>query len=102
MLERDIEKKLRKGIAELGGVAYKFVSPGNDGVPDRIVILPGGRIIFVELKTETGRLSGRQNVQLERLNGLGCETIVLYGLIDVNLFLRALHKEVSQGDIPPA
>ena len=41
MLEREIEKKLVDGVRKLGGRAYKFVSPGNDGVPDRIVVLPG-------------------------------------------------------------
>ena len=54
MLESEIEKKLVREIRKMGGMAYKFVSPGNTGVPDRIVILPGV-ITFVELKTETGR-----------------------------------------------
>ena len=40
MLEREIEKKLVDGVRKLGGRAYKFVSPGNDGVPDRIVVFP--------------------------------------------------------------
>ena len=52
MKERDIEVLLRDGVKQLGGKAYKWVSPGNAGVPDRIVILPGGKVIFVELKHE--------------------------------------------------
>ena len=43
MREREIEKWLREQIKNLGGKALKFTSPGNDGVPDRIVFLPGGR-----------------------------------------------------------
>lgn len=86
--ERDIEKRLVSGVRRCGGVAFKFVSPGQVGVPDRIVALPGGRIVFVELKTEKGRLSGRQKVQIERLTALGFEVRVLYGSRDVDEFLR--------------
>lgn len=50
MRESTIEAYLRDRVKELGGKAYKFVSPGNDGVPDRLVCLPGGRAVFVELK----------------------------------------------------
>ena len=57
MLEKEIEKRLCDGVKKLGGYAYKFTSPGNDGVPDRMVIMPGGDITFVELKTDTGKLS---------------------------------------------
>ena len=60
MKERDIEVLLRDGVKQLGGKAYKWVSPGNAGVPDRIVILPGGKVIFVELKQENGRLTRLQ------------------------------------------
>lgn len=54
MKESEIEARLVRGVKALGGVAYKFVSPGNVGVPDRVVVLPGGRVIFVELKAEGG------------------------------------------------
>ena len=54
MLEKDIERKLIAGVKRAGGKAYKFVSPGNVGVPDRIVIWPNGVIHFVELKTSKG------------------------------------------------
>ena len=47
MRERDIEKKMLNAVRKMGGEAFKWVSPGNDGVPDRIVMLPGGRLIFV-------------------------------------------------------
>lgn len=50
MLEKDIEKYFVRRIKEIGGKAYKFVSPGNSGVPDRMVCLPGGTVVFVELK----------------------------------------------------
>mgnify|MGYP000149350002 CR=1 FL=1 len=50
MRESSIESKFRDEVKEVGGMAYKFVSPGNAGVPDRVVILQGGKSGFVELK----------------------------------------------------
>ena len=67
MLEKDIEKLFRDEIKKAGGKAYKFTSPGNDGVPDRIVMLPDGRIVFVELKTDTGKLSKLQELQCRQI-----------------------------------
>ncbi len=95
MRERDIEKKLVEGVRKIGGEAYKFVSPGQDGVPDRIVVLPGGRIAFVELKTETGRLAGRQKIQIKKLTRMGFDVQVLYGQAEVEKFLAKMKKEVD-------
>ena len=50
ILEKDIEKRLVREVKKLGGLCLKWVSPGNSGVPDRIVLMPGGKAIFVELK----------------------------------------------------
>ena len=50
MLEKSIEKKLADAVKKRGGLAPKFVSPGLDGMPDRIVLMPGGRLAFVEVK----------------------------------------------------
>ena len=50
MREKTIEKKLILAIKDMGGIAPKFMSPGFDGMPDRIVLLPGGRMGFVEVK----------------------------------------------------
>lgn len=87
MREKDIEKILVSEVRKLGGRAYKWVSPGNDGVPDRIVILPGRPPIFVELKSETGRLSALQEVQIKRLKELGQDVRVLKGMQEVRDFL---------------
>ena len=88
MLEKDIEKVLVTEIRKLGGRAYKWVSPGNDGVPDRIVILPGMRPVFVELKAEKGRLSTLQKVQIRRLLDMGQDVRVLRGIREVEQFLE--------------
>lgn len=97
MLEREVEKKLIEGIRRLGGRAYKWVSPGSNGVPDRIAILPGGRIMFIELKTTTGRLSKLQRMQIRILQTLGCEVRVLYGMDDVQDLLDRLIAETMEG-----
>lgn len=87
MLEKDIEKKLAIEIKKLGGRAYKFVSPGNAGVPDRIVVLPNGKLVFVELKTEKGKLTALQECQIRRLADLGQHVEVLYGIEAVKDFI---------------
>jgi len=50
MREKDTEQKLVKAVKAVGGLALKFISPGYDGVPDRLLLLPGGRIAFAEVK----------------------------------------------------
>ena len=90
MRERDIEKCLVTEVKKLGGRAYKWTSPGNDGGPDRIVILPGRPPIFVELKTELGKLTALQKVQISRLRDLGQDVRVLYGMDDVDRFLEEM------------
>ena len=83
MLESRIEKALVDGVRKMGGWAIKLVSPGNAGVPDRLVLLPGGRVVFVELKTETGRLSPLQKQVHDRLRSLGMDVRTLYGMDQV-------------------
>ena len=88
--EKQLEKYLRLRIEERGGVCMKFVSPGQDGVPDRIVVMPGRRVYFVELKTETGKLSRIQKYQLKRLTDLDQICSVVYGKEGVKEFLKDL------------
>ena len=71
MRESTIEAYLRGRVKGIGGKAYKFVSPGNDGVPDRLVCLPGGQAIFVELKAPGKKPTKLQLIQQEKLRSLG-------------------------------
>lgn len=89
MLEREIEAYLRDEVKRLGGIAYKFVSPGNDGVPDRLVCLPGGEVAFVELKAPGKKPTPLQERQIERLDLLGFTTFILDSRGAVDQFIRA-------------
>lgn len=70
MREKNIESKLCKAVKQTGGLCLKFVSPAFNGVPDRIVLIGGGKIAFVEVKApgETLRpIQRKRKWQLERL-----------------------------------
>ena len=69
--ERDIEQKLVKAVKAKGGHAPKFVSPGFDGVPDRIVLLRHGRIAFIELKAKGRKMRPLQVRRKRQLESLG-------------------------------
>ena len=77
MLEEKIEAYLVKRAKELGGVAEKFVSPGRSGVPDRIVMLPGGLLIFVECKATGKKATPAQQRDHERRRKLGFDVYVV-------------------------
>ena len=71
MLERTIEQRLVEAVRKAGGLCPKFVSPGWDGVPDRIVLFPGGKMGFVELKAPGQKLRPLQVQRKRQLEGLG-------------------------------
>lgn len=71
MREKETEAKLVKAVRKLGGLAPKFVSPGLDGVPDRLVLLPGGKIAFIELKAENRKMRPLQVRRKRQLEALG-------------------------------
>ena len=70
MREKYVEQALVKAVRKMEGLALKFASPGLDGVPDRILLFPGGRIAFVETKADGMKLrplQARRKRQLEEL-----------------------------------
>ncbi len=72
MLERQVEQALVREVRKHGGIAPKFTSPGTAGMPDRIVILPEGKVCFVELKAPGQKPRPIQTRQMDRLTQLGC------------------------------
>lgn len=93
MRESAIEARLRDGVKAMGGICWKFVSPGTTGVPDRIIILPGGRIIFAELKADTGRTSDIQQYRINELRRIGADVRILKGLSQVKAFLKEVMEK---------
>ncbi len=77
MRERQIEQKLAKAVKAAGGIAPKFTSPGFDGMPDRLVLLPGGHIGFVEVKAPGEKPRPLQLSRHRRLRQLGFRVYVL-------------------------
>ena len=71
MREKTIEAKLVQTVRSMGGLALNFTSPGFDGVPDRLVLLPGGKIAFIELKAPGNPLRPRQGRRKRQLEALG-------------------------------
>ena len=93
--ESEIEARLKSRVEKLGGMFLKFTSPGNDGVPDRIVIVPGGICVFVELKTRNGKLSEVQKYQIRKLLDYCQQVAVVYGPDAAEDFLKDLQRHVA-------
>ena len=93
MLEKNIERRFVNGIRTLGGKAYKLNCSGNSGMPDRIVILPGGKIMFVELKTDYGKLTAFQEMRIKELCKLGAKVWLLSGMQEVENFLNRIREK---------
>ena len=80
MRERAIEEKLVQAVRTEGGLAPKFTSPGFDGVPDRLVLLPGGKIAFIELKVPGKTLRPLQVRRKRQLETLGFSVYCIDGV----------------------
>ena len=92
MRENIIEEYLRDRVRSVGGRAYKFVSPGNSGVPDRLVLLPGGRCIFVELKAPGKEPTPIQLLQQKKLRDLGFIVLVIDSKTKVDEFIKSCEE----------
>lgn len=95
--ENKVETRFRDGIKALGGRAYKFVSPGCSGVPDRVVCLPDGRVIFVELKSPKGVMSKLQIRRKAELMQMNQSVFVLSTTEQVDNLLKKIRGELYCG-----
>lgn len=96
MRESELERKFGRLVREAGGKAYKFLSPGNDGVPDRLVVLPGGRVGFVELKRKGERPRKLQQHRIGELENMGCFTAVVDDLETAEDVIARIRAQVPQ------
>lgn len=94
--ENRVERRLIDGVKALGGITFKFVSPGRAGVPDRVVILPGGTVHFVELKARGGRASALQQRVLAKLRRMDVTALVLTGIDEVERYLDNLRELMNE------
>lgn len=77
MLEREVEKILVREVRKAGGIAPKLTSPANAGMPDRLIILPQGKVYFIEVKAPGKKPRPLQLRQMDRLTQLGCMVRVI-------------------------
>lgn len=97
--ESRVEKWLGDQLRPMGFLYWKFVSPCSPGVPDRVLICPDGAVVWVELKTETGRLSRQQQVRIHELMGLGQQVAVVHGMLEARYFAQQMIRvHVEGGD----
>ena len=94
MLEKTLEAKFRHEVARLGAFSDKWVAATN-GVPDRVVLAPGGLVELVELKTDTGRLSRGQEVWHAKAAQRGVPVYVVQGEAGLREYLDGLRERIA-------
>lgn len=80
MREKDIEQALRKAVKAQGGIALKLVSPSFIGIPDRLILMPKGKVAFVELKSTGSKLRPLQIKRKRQLELLGFKVYCIDGM----------------------
>lgn len=93
--EAKVEQYLTESIEARGGLCLKWVSPGNAGVPDRLVVLPGHTPFAVEVKTVDGRMSRQQSSMRTKLQDAGMFVSVVYGRKEVDTLMEAIDADTE-------
>ena len=99
LTEKEIEKRLKKRVESMGGICYKFNSPGRKHVPDRICVLPMGVTFFVECKAEGKDLRPGQYRELARLARLNHNAYYVNSLHQLHALFLKMQKEIDDADI---
>ena len=87
--EKAIEAYLVRKVKDLGGVCLKYSNPGVVGYPDRVVLLPGGFVVWVELKSKGRKPNRVQQLRIDQLRAMGHNVAVVDGKDQVDLLLQA-------------
>lgn len=93
MREKEIEQKLVKAVKAVDGLCIKFTSPGMDGAPDRLVLMTGGKLAFIELKATGKKPRPLQIKRMEQLKRLG---FLCFVIDDIELIGGMLDEIKSQ------
>lgn len=93
MREKVIEQKLTKAVRQNGGVCWKFTSLGTAGVPDRIILMPKGRIAFVEVKAPGEKPRPLQLSRHKLLRRLGFKVYVLDNIDDIEKIISEVKND---------
>ena len=97
VLEKEIEARLTQMVKNHGGLCLKWVCPGWSGVPDRILLLPGGLVMFVETKRPRGgQLSRLQERWADKLRSLGFTSVVVWDRADVDTLELVIINEIRR------
>ena len=95
-MEKEIEKRLRNEVKKRGGLCLKWVSPGMDGVPDRLIFMPGRKLGLVEVKAP-GKKPRKLQVKVHRmLERLGFEVDILDGADQIDDLLDRIEKRSKE------
>lgn len=92
MREKTVEGKLTNAVRMMGGIAFKFVSPGFDGVPDRLVLLPQGKMAFIELKAPGKKLRPLQVRRKNQIEGLGFRVYCIDNPAQIGVILNEIQS----------
>ena len=93
MREREIERRLKNEVEKAGGLCLKFTSPGFDGVPDRVVLFPKGKITFIELKAPGEKPRPLQTARIEKLRDYGFRVEVLDSKEEIGELVKQMKGE---------
>lgn len=88
MEENRVERRLKTQVEKIGGKAYKWNPTGVIGVPDRMVLLPGGKVIFIELKAPGKKLRNIQEYRTKQLKNLGFQVECIDTVEKVDAFIK--------------
>lgn len=90
MTEKLIDDKLVAGVKKLGGIALKMICLTFTGLPDRTILLPGGRIYFAELKSTGKKTTPRQDLVIAFLRKLGFTVFVIDDQVGLDGFFKTV------------
>ena len=96
MRERTVEQKLARAVRQSGGLALKFISPGFNGVPDRLLLFMGSQVAFCEVKAPGQKPRPLQVHRMEQLRALGFRVYVVDSEEGIREMLEDMKKDTSR------